>query len=267
VGVDPGLQAEQLRLEQIQQDNLALLKRMQAIMNVSAAAPPVEFIPGVRITRNQVPVTDTFLSTATTVPGAAKPLETFIGSKQRRDLAKIAEDNKVRHSLSPRCPRLCCSAARSFACGGWRVVARGPTVAAACAQAILMRITTKRSEFSRDKWAAERKRELELMQMITKDTTSGHLPQGTNGKSIFNACTYGGHAAARCANGGAFTLASLCAVGMCSWSAAPRSVGHAAVAAGVARGVAAGTGVRWRVLRVLGGVRVQLHNPRPRVHS
>ena len=41
-------------MEEIQQDNLLLLKKMHMIMAVGDETPAVEFAPGVRITRNQV---------------------------------------------------------------------------------------------------------------------------------------------------------------------------------------------------------------------
>lgn len=138
------MQSEQARLEEIQQDNLLLLKKMHTIMAIGEDTPAVEFAPGVRITRNQVPISDTFVSNSTNVRGAAVHLESLQEEKRRREREKIERENL----------------------------------------ALLNRITYRKSEFDREKWAADRAREQEFMQRISKDSTAGHLARsGTPGST------------------------------------------------------------------------------------
>ena len=89
------LQAEQDRLQEIQYENGLLLEKMQAIMRQDVGGPAVEFAPGVRITRNQIPVTDTFVSAKTCMPGNALPVVSLGASARKREQARIMAENKV----------------------------------------------------------------------------------------------------------------------------------------------------------------------------
>jgi hypothetical protein len=48
------VQAEAMRQQEIQQDNMQLLQRMHAIMSMGEDTPATEFAPGVRLTKTQV---------------------------------------------------------------------------------------------------------------------------------------------------------------------------------------------------------------------
>lgn len=99
------VQADQHRAEEIQYQNGLLLERMQAIMRQSVGAEDtVEFAPGVRITRSQIPVTDTFVSERTTMPGHAVALQSLVASQRKREQTKIYEENKVGSTRRRPCP-------------------------------------------------------------------------------------------------------------------------------------------------------------------
>lgn len=90
------MQAEQHKLEKIQYENGLLLEKMQAIMRQDVGGPAVEFAPGVRLTRHQIPVTDTYVSGKTNMPGHALPVVSLGSSFRKREQARIFEENKVR---------------------------------------------------------------------------------------------------------------------------------------------------------------------------
>lgn len=118
---------------------------MFSIMKQKPEPQSMEYVPGLRLSSSQQPRVDNYLSPCSMLPGQARLIPSMNREKRRRAYTRIMSEN-----------------------------AR-----------ILERISTRKAVYSRDTWDKDRKRTEHYLGNIGKDLTTGYLPQGPDGRSVY----------------------------------------------------------------------------------
>eukprot|EP00741_Cyanophora_paradoxa_P020849 tig00021314_g20127.t1 len=115
------IRLQEERYAQIERENTILLEKMSKIMTTASSPVKddahVEFAPGIRLNKHQVPVIDNYVSERSSYPGHAYPARSLNTEARKRELQKIMMEN----------------------------------------QALLRRLQTKEPFYSAEKWEEERK--------------------------------------------------------------------------------------------------------------
>lgn len=104
-------QMQNERFDEIERENRILLDKMHALMSVGPHAidpteGTLEFRPGVRLNRFQVPVIDHGISMTPKMRGAARPSESLNWGVRRRELERITHENRgIVHRIQERKPQ------------------------------------------------------------------------------------------------------------------------------------------------------------------
>ncbi|OQS00311.1 hypothetical protein THRCLA_06029 [Thraustotheca clavata] len=128
-------QLTQERYEQIYQENQLLVRKMNKIVSSYPVESAVEFQPGMRLTSEQIPILDSYLSMQSLSKGCAIEKGSMNSGYRQRQQNKIEDENRK----------------------------------------MLIRLTNKKSAYNASKWDQEYKQNLIRFKHVHQDTTIGYL--------------------------------------------------------------------------------------------
>ncbi|KDO34858.1 hypothetical protein SPRG_00918 [Saprolegnia parasitica CBS 223.65] len=140
-------QLKQERYQQIFEENQHLVRKMTRIVAAHPTERAVEFRPGMRLTVEQTPMLDSYLSPHSLSRGCAIEKGSLNSGFRQREHAKIEAENRK----------------------------------------MLARLTTKKSAYSASRWDREYKESLVRFKHVHHDATVGHLPPKQRDPSPYHA--------------------------------------------------------------------------------